>query len=148
MKIPDIKGKNVLIIGCPASGKTFLSGLFKSSEHQVFHTDDYIKHGYYESMYRCLSDVLACGNLTIVEGVQGYRMLRKGIELDNYYPDVVIEIKISEQRMLKTYANERDMRKIKYLKGFNKMHDKILSDYKAMNNKNKPEWIVINNDYE
>lgn len=148
MKLPDIKGKNILIIGCPASGKTFLSDLFKSSEHQVFHTDDYIKHGFYESMYKCLSDVIECEKLTIVEGVQGYRMLRKGIELNNYYPDIVIELKITEERMLLTYSNERNPKKIKYLKGFNKMHDKILFDYKTMNNKNKPEWIVINNDYD
>lgn len=147
MDLPDINGKNVLIIGCPASGKTYLSNLLESSTHQTFHTDDYINHGYYESMYKCLSDVIECDKLTIVEGVQGYRMLRKGVEMDNYYPDLVIELRITQRRMLLTYSIERNPKKIKYLKAFNKTHNKILSDYRAMNNKHKPEWLVINNNY-
>lgn len=148
MNLPNIKNKNVLIIGCPASGKTYLSNIIKSDEHQIFHTDDYIKYGYVESMYKCLDDVLKCEKSTIVEGVQGYRMLRKGVELNNYYPDIVIELKITEKQMLNVYKNERDPRKIKYLKGFNKMHDKILHEYKSMFNIKIPEWITINNDYE
>jgi len=148
MKIPEIKGKNILIIGCPASGKTFMSALFNSNDHEIFHTDDYIKFGYKESMYQCLSDVIKCKKNTITEGVQGYRMLRKGVELNNYYPDMIIELKITEQLMFSTYKKERSAKKIKYLAGFNKMHDKILTDYKNMANNKKPEWIIINNDYD
>lgn len=148
MILPDIKNKNVLIIGCPASGKTHLSNIIKSDEHRIFHTDDYIKYGYVDSMYKCLDDVLKCEKLTIVEGVQGYRMLRKGIELNNYYPDIIIELKITEKQMFNVYSNERDIRKIKYLKGFNKMHDKILQDYKSMPNNKTPEWVIIHNNHE
>ena len=148
MKLPKIKGKNILIIGCPASGKTFMSALFNSNEHQIFHTDDYIKYGYVESMYQCLNDVLKCEKNTIVEGVQGYRMLRKGVELNNYYPDIIVELKITEQLMIATYKKERNPNKIKYLTGFNKLHDKILTDYKNMKNTKPAEWLIINNDYD
>ena len=47
--------------------------------------------------------------------------------------------------MLNTYRNERDEKKIKYLKGFNKMHDKIINDYFMLENKSKPEWIKVSN---
>ncbi len=37
----DISGKHVLIIGCPASGKTWLSNKFPHEGHNVIHTDKY-----------------------------------------------------------------------------------------------------------
>ena len=77
--------------------------------------------------------------------MQGYRLLRKGVQLDNYYPDIVFQLIISEEQMMNTYKHERDEKKIRYLRGFNKTHDKILNDYFAMANPNKPEWIKVDN---
>lgn len=142
----DIEHKNVLIIGCPASGKTYLLNQFKT-EHRKFHTDDYISYGYEQSMYKCLDDIKATKEKTIVEGIQGYRLLRKGVQLDCYYPDIVIQLIISEQQMMNIYLNERDEKKIKYLKGFNKMHDKIINDYFMLENKHKAEWIKVFNNH-
>jgi len=142
----DINNKNVLIIGCPASGKTYLSSKLKSN-HKIIHTDDYMHYGYDLSMYNVLNDIIESNENTLVEGVQGYRLLRKGIQMDCYYPDIVLELIISEQRMISTYKKERDLSKIKYLKTFNKVHDKILQDYLRLKNKNKPEWIKVLNDY-
>lgn len=147
MRLPNIKNKNVLIIGFPGSGKTYLSNLLKNDLHAVFHTDDYIKYGYKDSMYKCLSDVSKSLKNTIVEGVQGYRMLRKGVELNCYYPDIVIELKISHERMEEIYKKERDVKKIKYLSGFIKSQAKILQDYKQMKNKKPPEWIILENKF-
>jgi len=140
----DIEGKNVLIIGCPASGKTYLLNQFKTT-HKKFPTDDYMRFGYEQSMYQVLEDIKKSTEKTLVEGIQGYRLLRKGVQLDCYYPDIVIQLIISEQQMLNTYRNERDEKKIKYLKGFNKMHDKIINDYFMLENKSKPEWIKVSN---
>lgn len=39
------EGKNIIMIGPPASGKTYLSQYFKES-HDILHTDDYIQYGY------------------------------------------------------------------------------------------------------
>lgn len=142
----DIEGKNILILGCPASGKTHLANLFDTA-HQKFHTDDYIQHGYEQSLYVLLRDVVACPDKTLIEGIQGYRLLRKGVQLDNYYPDMVIELIISEEQMMRTYKGERDEKKIKYLSGVNKSHAKILSDYHAMDNPHKPEWIQVDNKF-
>jgi len=143
----DIEQKNVLIIGCPASGKTYLFNKFKTA-NKKFHTDDYRDYGFEQSMYEVLDDIKATKEKTIVEGIQGYRMLRKGVQLDCYYPDVVIELIISEQQMIDTYTKERDEKKIKYLRGFNKSHNKIISDYLQLENNHKPEWIKIFNDYK
>jgi len=145
----DIENKNVLIIGMPASGKTFLSNLLKRDNptHRLLHSDSYIKYGYKQALYKMLEDLGKITGPTIVEGVQGYRLLRKGVELDCYYPDIVIELEITEARMLKTYRNERNGKDIRYLKGFNQMHEKILSDYFRMNSKKPPQWIKLKNNY-
>ena len=142
----DIEQKNVLIIGCPESGKTYLLNQFKTT-HKKFHTDDYMRFGYEQSMYQVLEDIKKSTEKTLVEGIQGYRLLRKGVQLDCYYPDIVIQLIISEQQMFNTYRNERDEKKIKYLKGFNKMHDKIINDYFMLENKSKPEWIKVSNNH-
>jgi hypothetical protein len=150
MKLPDITNKNVLIIGCPASGKTYVSDLLADDQHILIHTDDYIGYGYHDSMYKCLEDIvkiIKSDKKTIVEGIQGYRLLRKGVELDNYYPDIVIELIISENKMYEVYENQREIDKAVYLSGFNEMHNKILLDYKLMENPNPPEWITIFNKY-
>jgi dephospho-CoA kinase len=146
----SIVDKNVLIIGPPASGKTWLSGMMQSLSHLVIHTDSYMSHGYNQSMYVCLDDIVRAIDSkmnTIVEGIQGYRLLRKGVELDCYYPDIVIELEISEKRMHETYKKERDPKKIKYLQSFNAAHQTILEDYLSLPNEKKPQWIKVYNDY-
>lgn len=144
----DIEGKNVLIIGCPASGKTWLSKKMAKSTHTVIHTDDYISYGYQMGMYCALDAANMSEKPTIVEGVHGYRMLRKGCEYGSYYPDIVIEMQISNSRMMQTYMRERDETKIKYLKQFNEAHAKILNEYRGMCPKHKtPEWITFLNNY-
>lgn len=147
MKLPDIKGKNVLIIGCPASGKTYVSKLLSDAEHRLVHTDRYMDLGYVDSLYELLRGLSLYKGLTIVEGVLGYRLLRKGYQKGSYRPDVVIEMKVSESRMMDTYKNERDPNKIRYLKSFNKMHAKILAEYKEMVGEDLPDWYVIENNY-
>jgi len=140
----DFEQKNVLIIGCPASGKTYLLNQFKTT-HKKFHSDDYMRFGYEKSMYKLLEDIKKSTEHTMVEGIQGYRLLRKGVQLDCYYPDIVIQLLISERQMFNTYRNERDIKKIKYLKGFNTMHDKIINDYFMLENKSNPKWIKVFN---
>lgn len=145
----DIDDSNVLIIGCPASGKTYISNLLGKDNpgHTLIHTDDYIKHGYEEALYVLLDDLKEIHNPAIIEGVLGYRLLRKGVELDCYYPDIVIELDISEALMFKTYSKERREKQISNLRGFNKSHQTILDKYKRMINKKPPKWIHVHNAY-
>lgn len=143
----DIKGKNVLIIGFPASGKTTLSELLKlnSEEHEVFHSDDYMKFGFVESLYELMRDLEKAEKPTIVEGIMGYRLLRKGVELDSYYPDLVIELNVNEGTIKKRYL-QRDPQKTKGALSMCKSLMKVLSDYRHMPKKKVPLWIEIKND--
>lgn len=145
----DIGTKNVLIIGCPASGKTFLSNQLAhdNPKHHVIHTDDYMEYGYKASLYEILDYMSKLRCPTIIEGVIGYRLLRKGVELDCYYPDIVIELEISEGRMHKTYATQRLDKDFDAVRGFVRSHEKILNDYRVMVNPHPPEWHKIKNNY-
>ena len=151
----DLSRKNIVIVGCPASGKTTLAKeLAKRTGQKVFHTDDYMQHGYKQSLYVLIADLMEQGRAVIVEGVQGYRLLRKGVETQSIYPDIVIELKVSPEQVERVYRTERvwDKRRsvdkvLKNLEAFNKMHETILADYMAMKNPHPPEWIVIENKF-
>ena len=54
----DIDGKSVLIIGCPASGKSWLSNKLNRSTHKLIHTDKYISQGYEMGMYGALNEAV------------------------------------------------------------------------------------------
>jgi hypothetical protein len=147
-----LEQKHVVIIGWPASGKTYLSKLLHQDNpgHRLFHTDDYIHHGYDQALYALMKDVLAYSGSTIVEGMQGYRLLRKGAEFNCFYPDIVIELEITEQRMLQTYAEQRKNKDVGALKGFIRSQATILSSYhERMKSKpdKKPQWIKLKNNY-
>lgn len=149
----DLSRQNIVIIGCPASGKTTLAKeLAKRTGQKVVHTDDYIGFGYKESLYVLMADLMEQDRAVIVEGVQGYRLLRKGVEMGCIYPDIVIELKVSPEQVERVYRTERvwDKRRsvdkvVKNLEAFNKMHETILADYAQMKNPHPPEWIVIEN---
>lgn len=146
--IPDISGKTVLIIGCPASGKTTLANALKETTGaKVIHGDDYMVYGYKEAMYEILSDLIKNPGPVIVEGVQGYRLLRKGVELDAFYPDMVIELSVTSEQVEKVYKSERSDKKLKHISGFNKMIEKVLSDYRSMPNPKPPQWVRIENQF-
>lgn len=147
MQLPNITGKNVLIIGPPASGKTYISKLLSKSGHKVIHTDDYLKYGYDQDVLKLLLDLMSFKENTIVEGTLGYRALRKGLEFNEYFPDMVIELRVSEEQMYKIYAKERSPEKIKFLERFIKGNETVLKKYKKMKNSKSPEWVIIENDY-
>ena len=86
------KKGNVVIIGYPATGKTFLLDSITSKvKASIYHTDDYIKHGFGEALYVLMGDIdRDDAPLKIIEGVLGYRLIRKGIELQTFHPDLII----------------------------------------------------------
>ncbi len=148
----DITGKNIMTIGPAGSGKSWLAmELWKQkTRHLIVHTDDFMKYDYVLAMYKCLehtNGLIKTGGLTIVEGIQGYRMLRKGVEYNSYYPDIVIQLHITLEQQARIYAAKRKDKDAQALKGFNRMHDTILKDYHSMYNPHKPVWITVENSY-
>lgn len=166
----DFTGENVLIIGCPASGKSTIMQMIHDRQkigHFIFHSDDYMHHGYEQSLYALIDDYKKLRSELdgssehplpldayskhpiFIEGILGYRLLRKGVELDCYYPDVVIELLITDERMEQTYNESRDPEKLKGARSQTKACATILGKYKEMfiPDGKYPEWIQINNDY-
>lgn len=151
----DFSGQNVVIIGGPASGKSYLCELLalRHPDHQVIHTDDYMEHGFEQSLYVLIEDLKK--NISnedvpfIIEGILGYRLLRKGVELDWFFPDVVIELEITDERLDQTYNELRDPAKLKGARSQAKACQTILQKYRDMpiEEAMKPEWISIFNNY-
>jgi len=144
----NIKNKNVLIIGPPASGKTMMAAKLweQNQHHHIINTDDYMRYGYEQALYEVINTLKSMPKHinTIVEGVQGYRLLRKGVQLGIYFPQLVIEMEVTREQQMRIYENERDPAKLKYLKGFNAAHQKILNDYFELVGDRKPEWVKMN----
>ena len=86
------KRGNVVIIGYPATGKTFLLDSITSKvKASIYHTDDYIKYGFVDALYVLMEEIAKDKTpLKIIEGVLGYRLIRKGIELHTFHADLVI----------------------------------------------------------
>ena len=145
-KLP-IRGKNILIIGNPASGKTYVSGLLPATHHTIIHTDDYIQYGHVDSLSKLLDDMEQIEGNTLIEGVLGYRLLRKGVELGVYFPDIVIELQTSPECVEMTYTQQRQPEKLKNLKGFTAGLGSVLRGYKEMFNPFPPIWIQVKNEY-
>lgn len=145
----NFKG-NILIIGNPAAGKTTLSKQLaeKLKTHTVIHTDEYGEINYQQGLYDLMEDLKEIPGPTLIEGVMGARLLRKGTQRKSYYPDYVINMTTSQKNVEKTYHNERDPNKLRHLKGLSKANQTILKDYRALNSPKPPIWIDIFNDYD
>jgi tRNA uridine 5-carbamoylmethylation protein Kti12 len=97
----------IVIIGDPATGKTHLTNhlALKYPEHRVIHTDDYQHHGFQKSLYMMMDDIAASPNKKmIIEGIQSARLLRKGVQLNNFHPDLIIETTAPDDLKLSRYA--------------------------------------------
>lgn len=141
----EYSDKNILVIGYPATGKTTFAKKYIQylPHHTLIDTDDYIPHGHEQSLYVLIEDLKKIQTPTLIEGVLGYRLLRKGVQLDCYYPDVVFELTAPWTHIEKVYQTERESKKIPNLKSFIKSLDTILKQYQELPNPKPPIWHKI-----
>jgi len=137
----DLTDKNVLIIGFPASGKTFLSSELRNG-HKVLHTDwfkdltDFEQKEMFEAV--CKPHVKY-----MIEGVAGYWHLGQSLN-----PDIVIECERPRSKRDATYLAERPDKNLRHLVNFNKKLTALLNEYYRITPKDKlPQFITFNNDY-
>lgn len=149
--IYDLTGLDILILGKPSAGKTWLSkvleGMYK--HHTVLHADDYLTSSVIEP--RLIAAIIEDQSFTqpcIIEGMSGYQLLLTGAKDKNYSPDVVIEIEISAGKQREIYLAERNPSKIQFLKRFAIKMQGILNEYhQLVPEEQKPLWIKFENNY-
>lgn len=138
----------VVIIGAPGSGKTYITSELAEANpnHIVIHTDDYIVFWYEQSLYKLLEDLTSekyKGKKLIIEWVGAYRLLRKWVETDSFYPDCVIEVQTTETRLREVYESRgKEPDKVFIMQ---KGNETVLTKYKALENKHPPVWLYYDN---
>jgi deoxyadenosine/deoxycytidine kinase len=138
MVIPaDVKKKlstcgAVVVIGLPCTGKSTVAQALHDdllSNHSLYKSDDYIDYGYEQSLYAMIKDISYDKNpYKLIEGVQGYRFLRKMQQLSGMDIDAVIYCICEGQERARRYA-ERG--KAQLNSGFEKNITKVYMDYIA-----------------
>jgi tRNA uridine 5-carbamoylmethylation protein Kti12 len=134
LEIKKTGAKKIVIIGLPASGKTWLSNKLAAKLNlPVYHADDYLNHGFENSMYAMHEDMERNNpEAHIIEGVAAYRLLRKAAQgVLNYSPDLIIMVNRAEDVRRSVYENERN-NPFRSIAGMQKTLDKILNEYLAI----------------
>lgn len=146
LEIKKTGAQKIVIIGLPASGKTWLANkLATKLSLPVYHSDDYLKHGFEDSMYIMQQDIENNNpEAHIVEGIAAYRLLRKAAQgVFDYNPDLIIMVNRAEDVRRSVYENERN-KPFRSIAGMQKTLDKILNEYLALR-KVKVPIINFNN---
>lgn len=123
------KSNRVVIIGAPASGKTTLAKMLEQ-HFLVIHTDDYIGLGYDKALYSLMEDLDYWNDEWIIEGVLGYRLLRKLRQIDQDV-DLIIECERSLADIEEVYQRERNA-DFNRVKGMIKANDTVYQEYKRL----------------
>lgn len=142
--------KNVIIIGRPASGKTFLSKALSPMypHHHIIHTDDYKDFSEPVAIQALIEDAYE-NRPCIIEGVLGYGLLLEGAREQSYKPDIVITCDISAGKQREIYLAERDVSKIQFQKRFFIKMLNILNEYHSfVPVEQKPKFITFHNEFD
>jgi hypothetical protein len=127
----DITGKNLFIIGKPATGKTYLSNILhkKFNKHEIIHTDEFIREGF---LFGTIQNILFKGNNYIIEGQKILSIIK--FLNKSFLPDIILEVLRSDIEIKHTYKKERDISKYEMAIGFYEFRktkfDTFISEFK------------------
>mgnify|MGYP001585301321 CR=1 FL=1 len=95
------KDRFVVVLGLPASGKSTVAGALcalPGAPWKLLHGDDYREHGYEQALYVLMEDLAAHDGPVMVEGVVGFRLVRKLAQLGLPLPDKIVLTSTTPER--------------------------------------------------
>jgi hypothetical protein len=141
----------IVVCGYTKTGKvTIAKKLAMELSRKVIISDDYQVFGNEDSLQYFMEDVLKCfrNNIpVIIEGILCFRLLRKGLQLNNFTPDLIIRTNCDEDTIKYFYNKEGEGSKINRALSFNKGLDKIWGDYLLLlksTSMRKPDYLELN----
>lgn len=131
----NLQHKNIMILGKPSSGKTTLANKLIEglNKHKLFHTDNYTNGGFLD----LTREIKESKKNVLIEGSLAYDLLA-----NDYKPDVIIKIEISDKQLEKNYWAMCKPKKIAIVKDYAKLDEMKFMQY-ILNRNNKTMLIQI-----
>ena len=129
--------KTIVILGYTKTGKvTIAKKLAQELNYPLFESDHYINiKDREQSLYNLIDHVLPyyqSNQPIIIEGILCFRLLRKGLQLNNFSPDLIIKTKCNDETIKHFYRMDGEESKINRALSFNKGLNTIWDEYKEM----------------
>lgn len=134
--------KYVVIYGHTKSGKVVIGRAIASAlGRRLIISDHYQNLGWSENMYKIRSIIKASHNEPmIIEGVQMCRLLRKGVQFNDFFADLVIHLTINKQSLMAAYRRDGEGHKAMRAITFNKnILDKIFFEWYQLQQQQAPK---------
>ena len=139
--------KYIVIYGHTKSGKVAVGKLLAEALGvKLIISDDYKYLGWEKNMYHIREIIKSTDEPLIIEGVQGGRLLRKGVQFNDFFADLVIHLEINKESLSKAYINDGEGYKLRHNKvyNFNKhIIDNIFYKWYFMQKELYPEKMPI-----
>lgn len=120
----------IIIYGHAKSGKIIIARLLTERlNRKLIITDDYMEYGFKESMYIIKEEIENIKEPLIIEGVQTPRLLRKGLEYNDFYCDMIIHLECNEESIEQAYINDNEEYKLNKVYSFNQILDNIFQEW-------------------
>ena len=137
------KYKTIVIYGYTKSGKVIIAKeLAKQLNCKLIISDNYKRLGFYKGMYYIRDVIKDNDEQIIIEGVQSGRILRKGVQNNDFFADLVIELEINYKSIIECYYKTNESYKLKYNRVYNfnfRLLDKIYNEWKKLQDFKTPE---------